>query len=181
MLENLKPDFYLFNITATDPYGNTGNSMVEFFVVNINTEEPVFEVTLINPNGGDVVVKDILPISWVIANPFELETSYDLHFSSDDGTSWNLIIENLESTTYQWNTSLLENSDEYLVKISAKAIYEGKQLVSVDESDSTFIIVHSVESEDLQKFQTPGFTSILVLLSIVCFVFLTKKRMKKWN
>jgi len=180
ILENLRPDFYLFNITATDLYGNTAYTMVEFFVVNIDTEEPVFEVTLINPNGEDVVVKDILPISWVIANPFELETSYDLHFSSDDGKSWNLIINNLEVTSYQWNTSLLENSDEYLVKITANAVYEGKQLISVDESDSTFIIIHSVESEDLQKFQTPGFTSIIVLLSIVCFVFLTKKRMKKW-
>jgi hypothetical protein len=180
LLENLKPDYYIFNITATDVYGNAANNAIEFYIVDINTEEPVFEVTVINPNGGDVVVNDILPISWVIANPFELETTYDLHFSSDGGVSWNLIINNMETTSYQWNTSLLENSDKYLVKVTAKAVFEGKQLLSVDKSDSTFIIINSVETEDLEKFVTPGFTLVMVLLSIVCFAFLTKKRIEKW-
>ncbi|MFX1507495.1 MAG: hypothetical protein ACFFDC_15535, partial [Promethearchaeota archaeon] len=164
VLENLKPGFYVFNLTAIDLYGNRVNDTVEFFIVNINTEEPVFEVTLISPNGGDIVVNDILPISWAIANPFELETTYDIYFSSDNGISWDLIIDNLETTSYQWNTSLLENSEKYLVKITAKTIYEGKQLISEDESDSTFIIIHSIDSEELEKFNTPGFSLIIVLL-----------------
>ncbi|MHA2296790.1 MAG: cadherin repeat domain-containing protein [Candidatus Hodarchaeales archaeon] len=179
LLENLKTGSYILNVTATDLYGNTANEAIKFFIVSINTEEPVFGVTVINPNGGDVVVKEILPISWIIANPFELETSYDLHFSSDGGVSWNLIIDNLETTSYQWNTSLLENSDKYLVKVTAKAVYEGKQLVSEDESDSTFVIVHSVDTEDLEKFESPGYTLVIALLSIVCLAVLSRKRMEK--
>ncbi|MFW9903195.1 MAG: hypothetical protein ACFFFH_02600 [Candidatus Thorarchaeota archaeon] len=181
LLEDLKPGFYFLNLTAIDLYGNRANAAVEFFIVNINTEEPVFEVTLISPNGGDVVVNDILPISWVIANPIELETTYDIYFSSDEGISWDLIIDNLETTSYQWNTSLLENGEKYLVKITAKAIYEGKKLISEDKSDSTFIIIHSIDTEDLEKFNTPGFSLGIVLLSIVCFAVLTKKRMGKWH
>ncbi|MCH8907462.1 MAG: hypothetical protein IH840_10270 [Candidatus Heimdallarchaeota archaeon] len=47
------------------------------------------------------------------------EVLYELYFSSDNGTTWELLASDLTTTTFDWDTTTVSNGD-YLIKVVAK-------------------------------------------------------------
>jgi hypothetical protein len=74
---------------------------------------------LISPSGGELFSEEIY-IQWEPSiDTFGYEVSYTLFYSSDYGNSWNLIIAQLTPNKFLWNISLLNNAENYLIKVLA--------------------------------------------------------------
>lgn len=100
-------------------------------IVNQAQREDILDQTLIwlighdhpdaaitSPNGGETITDPSASISWT-------ETPYggqniaarSLYYSSDAGTSWNLITASPGTSPYTWDTSVLPNGSHYLVRV----------------------------------------------------------------
>ncbi|MBD3314089.1 hypothetical protein GF345_06615 [Candidatus Woesearchaeota archaeon] len=62
------------------------------------------------------------------------DVDYTLHYSDDNGTSWNLLADAAQ-TYYIWDVSSLQKGSEYLVKVTP---YDGSHNATVDEVNGSF-------------------------------------------
>ncbi|MHA2040099.1 MAG: right-handed parallel beta-helix repeat-containing protein, partial [Promethearchaeota archaeon] len=74
---------------------------------------------LITPTGGEVFSEEIY-IQWEPSiDTFGYEVSYTLFYSSNQGISWYSIIAELTPNMFFWNISMLNNAENYLIKVLA--------------------------------------------------------------
>ncbi|MHA2364756.1 MAG: ABC transporter substrate-binding protein [Candidatus Hodarchaeales archaeon] len=96
---------------------------------------------IIYPNGGEVLNETLNQIRWQEAidshHVLDHSVSYDIYYSLDNGSNWNLITSNLTDFNYNWNISSLLNGDNYLVRVIA---YDENGLNITNVSDSVFSI-----------------------------------------
>lgn len=129
------------NLTGTDTTPAT-YSVDTTAKVNLNNRQPM--VTLISPNGGEVVCSGIA-ITWTAADPDGDPLTYTLEYSSDGGSTFSTITTGLTGTcpppgppycTYFWDTNALPSGTNYIVRVSAS---DG-ELTGQDVSNAPFTI-----------------------------------------
>ena len=146
-------DRYLVRATAVDTGGLTGSDRCDaVFSVN-NVPEPP-QVTVNHPNGGEVLA-DTVTIVWAATDPDPGETALlivYLEVSDDGGTGWAVIDSGLTNDgTYLWNISGVEESDQYLVRVT---VTDTTGLSDADSSDAVFTIITS-EDDWTERFPDP--------------------------
>jgi uncharacterized membrane protein len=92
-------------------------------------------VEVLTPNGGELV-NGTYSVTWTTDDFDEDSLTSTLYYSSDGGTSWNLIGSAGGNTTYSWDTTTVPNSAEYLLRVE---VSDG-DLTAQDESDAVFEI-----------------------------------------
>ncbi|PWI47172.1 hypothetical protein CEE45_13225 [Candidatus Heimdallarchaeota archaeon B3_Heim] len=79
---------------------------------------------LYSPMGKEIFSKEIT-IRWEPSfDTFRHDIAYSLYYSSDRGTSWNSISDQIMSNTYLWNISSLINGQNYMIKVVASCSEE---------------------------------------------------------
>jgi len=91
-------------------------------------------VTVLTPNGGEVW-DDVHNITWHAWDNNTDETlTYDVLFSSDSGSSFQLLTSGLTETWFEWNTSEFQKQNSFLIEVRVQdGIY-----TNFDRSDSVF-------------------------------------------
>ncbi|MFX0087605.1 MAG: right-handed parallel beta-helix repeat-containing protein [Candidatus Hodarchaeota archaeon] len=94
-------------------------------------------LSVLYPNGGEIIYGSVT-IEWVLPKDnLNHEIIYYISYSSDSGTTWNMIVGGVVWTSLVWDTAILSNGGNYLVKVEARC---SEGLMIVDTSDSTFEI-----------------------------------------
>jgi len=99
---------------------------------------------LYSPNGGEIILGGE---EYIITWSGSLLPQYmDIEFSSDSGTTWSYIIQNLSTINFSYNwTAPMINSEKCLLRI-------GNYPCDVDRSDSCFIITNPVNVVGQKNF-----------------------------
>ena len=106
-------EFYFYTV---DTSGNANASAVRTFETQDLTPP---SVQVITPEEGDYV-GGIYTIKWNATDAVG-GLKVTLKYSPNNGQTWHLIASNLENTgEHEWNTTDLEDGDEYLIEVSAK-------------------------------------------------------------
>ncbi len=104
---------------------------------------PAVHVT--NPDGGETVTGSHV-IHWTITEPNLDSTISTVSYSDDGGSTWHVLASGLTETSYTWDTTGLDDSAEFLIRVVA----EDYALAGVDTSDAVFIVDnHGPEIENL--------------------------------
>ncbi|MHA2211712.1 MAG: right-handed parallel beta-helix repeat-containing protein, partial [Candidatus Thorarchaeota archaeon] len=127
---------YLVKVAAICSEGLTVEDVSDS-VFTIERNHIVSTPTIITPNGAEVVNGSIL-IQWADSSDLrEHDVNYTLYYSDDGGESWFEIVSDLTESEYLWNTTLLSDGSDYLIKVVAIC----EQSVSAEDiSDGTFTI-----------------------------------------
>ncbi|MFW9768776.1 MAG: hypothetical protein ACFFF9_09700 [Candidatus Thorarchaeota archaeon] len=114
---------------------------------------PMVEVT--DPNGGEVLSGMVL-VNWTAVDYDSDPLTFDVYYSDNNGGDWSLLASGLNTMQYEWNTTLHDDGDQYLIRVS---VSDGV-LGSTDDSDAVFELDNYVGG--------PGITlDPLVLIAIV--------------
>ncbi len=125
-------------------------------------------VSLTYPNGGEVV-NNTITISWTAFDPnHDPIVGYDLLYSNDSGSSWYPIVTGIMGTSFVWNTTVVPNGDNYLIRIAAFD-YE---LVGIDDSDAVFSIDNPLPPPPLPPLPWWWWIVVLIVAIIIVIVIL---------
>lgn len=112
---------------------------------------PSVEVTA--PNGGEVL-SGIVLVNWT-ADDFDSDPlTFDVYYSDNNGSDWNLLESGLTGLQYSWNTTQHDDGDTYLIRVE---VSDGT-LIAMDDSDSAF---------ELDNYGAPGFVLDPLLIAII--------------
>jgi hypothetical protein len=120
----------------------------DIFVANIfnwlaENRAPIVHV--VNPDGGEVITGSHV-IHWTITEPNLDSTISTVSYSDDGGSTWHVLASGLTGTSYTWNTTGLDDSAEFLIRVVA----EDYALTGVDTSNAVFTVDnHGPEIENL--------------------------------
>lgn len=166
--------------TKTDPDGDTFYTLFDsdnaVFLANafywlIENRAPIVEV--IFPNGGEVLNATEI-VEWTAVDPNRDALTFEVYYSDNNGSDWTLLAGDLTGFTFEWNTTLHDDGDSYMIRVVA---FDG-YLESSDDSDGPF---------ELDNFEEgPGITvDPMVLLAVgvgvvalVIIIMLLNKRGK---
>ena len=99
---------------------------------------------VLSPNGGEIIDESIR-VSWTAASDsWGHDVTYSVSYSSNGGGEWTEIVADLQNTYYDWNTTLLSEGSNYLIKVVAEC---SGGLLSEDVSDDAFTIVRHILSQ----------------------------------
>ncbi|HAU32371.1 MAG TPA: hypothetical protein DCW46_09020 [Desulfotomaculum sp.] len=138
-LTGLPKGTYQLRAVATDLCGKTAQSTITI------TMDLRPEVTLISPNGGEIICPTGTNINWTADDPNGDSLTYTLFYSGDGGVSFTQIVSGLTGTcpppgppycSYMWDTSALPSGSNYLIKVVAS---DGV-LEAEDVSDGPFAL-----------------------------------------
>ncbi|MHA1452860.1 MAG: right-handed parallel beta-helix repeat-containing protein, partial [Promethearchaeota archaeon] len=106
------------------------------------------------PN-GDVFVQGIVNITWGAASDtFGHEINYSLHYSLNNGSSWDLIQDNLDDVYHLWDTTGITVNELTLITVTAHCVIEDDW--TTDTSDSTFFITNVPHTISKPSIITPS-------------------------
>ncbi|MBE0526351.1 MAG: hypothetical protein IH631_05375, partial [Candidatus Thorarchaeota archaeon] len=88
-----------------------------------------------SPNGGETVAGEIA-VSWTGGDLDDDALTYSVFYSDDLGGSWTSIGNGLSDTEVQWNTTLVDNGQDYLIRVVAS---DGEFTIE-DISDGNFTV-----------------------------------------
>ncbi|MBN1424180.1 hypothetical protein JXA88_06465, partial [Candidatus Fermentibacteria bacterium] len=149
-----QPDSFLWNISglaegtqyalraiARDPSSFADTALVQPFTIN-RPDTP--SVTVIQPNGGEVIL-GLYMVKWRATDPDSLygEPNLSLRidgwYSPNAGASWQPMVwdSNLNDGQEQWDTSNLDDGEEYLVRLR---VTDPRGLWAEDTSNGVFTI-----------------------------------------
>jgi len=138
---------------------------------------PSVEVTF--PNGGETL-NATETITWTAVDFDSDLLHYDVLYSANGGSTWTSLATGLTATTYDWNTTLVADGEQYLVRVVAS---DGVT-TGADVSDAVFAIDNIPET-------TPGGGGIpldptllaiiagVAIVAIILIVIVMKKRGSK--
>lgn len=94
-------------------------------------------VQLLSPNGGENwSASGAYQITWTASDADGDALSYTLHYSPDNGVTWQTIVTNIHDTTYSINAALLAGSEQALIRVVAS---DGLNTAS-DTTNATFTV-----------------------------------------
>jgi hypothetical protein len=173
--------------TESDGFPLLYDSDNPIFVANIFkwlAENRAASVEVVSPNGGEVL-SGTVTVSWTAADPNQDVLTFDVFYSDDDGSSWNEVVLGTTETTSQWDTSLVDDGTDYLIRVVAS---DG-ELDSEDVSDGTFTVDNSVSTTTPTTPTTNtgpgdgGTTTILIIIIaagsgviIIIIIIITKRK-----
>jgi hypothetical protein len=141
----LYPDAHVIPLTGTwdTPYlvnasgNNTDNHPWVYPNGFIDSVPP--EVTVLYPNGGEVVFGEIA-IQWTAFDNLttNLNGTIDIEYSANNGSSWIVLASQQDNTgIYLWNTTTVPDGNKYLIKVNATDEFFN---TGSDSSNATFSI-----------------------------------------
>ncbi|MEO5617313.1 MAG: S8 family serine peptidase [Candidatus Eisenbacteria bacterium] len=76
------------------------------------------DVTVVSPNGGEVIAANSIPISWT-ETPYGGATiiGRSIRYSTDGGRSWQLVTSNAGPSPYVWDVSSFGNGNTFRVRV----------------------------------------------------------------
>ncbi len=124
---------YRIRVIAYCSIGSTSEDASEYaFTVSSGFSPPTFV-----PPSSQTVLRGITTVRWLPPEELsELNLSYSVFYSPDNGTTWNMIA-NSTTASYAWDTSTMRDGSEYKIKIEMKT--PGGLIVELI-SDDTFTI-----------------------------------------
>jgi PKD repeat protein len=144
-----------YNATITITAAGATNSPVSI-PVTLTINAPTTALTLVSPNGGEVIPSgSTYTIQW---NAPPTAVKFTLKYSINNGSKWKLIAKNRTGTSYNWTVPVQKNNKKNcLVKVIS--FNSSGTKVGEDISDSTFTIeVVKVTSPDGGETLTSGNT-----------------------
>jgi len=93
------------------------------------------KVEVIFPNGGEIL-NGTETITWTAVDYDSDPMDVSLYYSDNGGSSWTLLESGLVTSSYEWNTSLVADGDQYMIRVDAS---DGLH-TSSDTSDAVFAI-----------------------------------------
>ena len=125
------------DVLNEDPFPLTqpANASVFHFLTSIR---------VLYPNGGESIT-DSVTIQWTPSHDSENHAiNYSIYVSHNSGNDWELLVENLTTTQYEWNTTSELKSSHYLVRVIAEC---SEGLSVMDETDGEFSLIPHTLSE----------------------------------
>jgi parallel beta-helix repeat protein len=134
---------YLIKVVAICTDGLTvvdiSNDVFTITTVPHDLTNPV----ITSPNGGEIL-NGTIQIQWNASeDSLNHLVTYSIYFSFDNGITWFELVSNLTSNTYTWNTSIVADGSNYLIKVKAICL-EG--LISEDISDGVFTVQNIISN-----------------------------------
>jgi hypothetical protein len=149
-LSGCNTEYYALTKATNDRYSKQNtieNNKKDDFKQNHNLSS----LQLIYPKGGETL-KGVCRIIWTEVNDSSGHSvSYQVFYSSDYGKIWIELTSNIYTFTCEWNTTLLENNDSYMVMVRASCIEGGSTSVNSG-------------SFSIQNTATPSNTMLAVIL-----------------
>jgi hypothetical protein len=93
-------------------------------------------ITVTAPNGGETLSGATNTLTWTATDPNKDTITYDIFYSDDNGGSWNPLAADHPSTSINFDTTILPDGAQYLIRVVARD-YE---LSGQDESDAVFVV-----------------------------------------
>ncbi len=161
----------VYNITAYVVINNDESSIINNkLTLLVQVSDPPF-VTLTNPNNGGVL-SGVIQIQWTATGWETDDLLYSLFLV--DGEVLTIIATDLSSTSFYWNTTVVPNGSDYILKITAT---DGVSEYS-DESDVPFEINNIIPIPTTTKQSTIS-QIIILALPLVITIFQFRKRRKR--
>ncbi|TFG28462.1 hypothetical protein EU528_11145 [Candidatus Thorarchaeota archaeon] len=151
-----------------DGYGNMLDSDNDVFLNNAfiwltANRAPGVEVS--SPNGGETVDGEIT-VSWTGVDLDDDALTYSVFYSDNLGGTWTSLGTGLSVTEVQWNTTLVANGQEYLIRVIAS---DGEFTVD-DVSDGNFTVDNPSATTTPTGTGIPIDTTTIIIIIIVAGV-----------
>ncbi|MFX0086131.1 MAG: NosD domain-containing protein [Candidatus Hodarchaeota archaeon] len=141
-----------------------GNTEINPSITPNHLSRPV----ILFPNWGETLISKVL-IDWIPAkDSLGHHVEYNIYYSSDNGTAWNLLASELNTTNYHWDLQNISLGSTYLIKIVA---FDSYGFYAMDISDHPFTILSPPSPPSTLPFR---FVTLLMLFSIL--IILIKKK-----
>ena len=135
-------------------------------------------VTVTFPNGGEIL-NGTQTITWTAVDYDSDPLVFSLSYSEDGGSHWNSLVSGLTSTSYDWNTSLYEDGEEYLIRVTASdgVLTGSDQSNAVFELDNIADITTGGEFYiDPAQLAIIGAVVLVIIIIIVAVVMMKRKK-----
>lgn len=97
-------------------------------------------VTLLSPNGGEVLDQPEVSVSWTSDDPDGDLLTFALQYSKDDGATWELVAQNIEGSSIELDSLNVSRTDAGRFRVLANdGIHTGS-----DESDAPFTVPNRI-------------------------------------
>jgi hypothetical protein len=106
-------------------------------------------VTVLFPNGGDALSGSVATIRWAASDPDGDPLNYVVQYSVDGGMTWQTLVTDLNSTSYDLDLNALPGTSQGLVRVLATDGFYTAQ----DQSDSTFSVNSHLPQARIQSPQ----------------------------
>ena len=111
----------------------------DYYPITISTTAPIHLLSspsIFFPNKGEILFGTIV-IEWApTVDAFDHNISYSVFFSDNNGISWDLLIQNLSSTNFSWDTTNIIDSFNCLIKVVVTCS-EGSSVEDISDSTVT--------------------------------------------
>jgi parallel beta-helix repeat protein len=94
--------------------------------------------SIIFPSGGETFNRTVTAQWGLVNDPHNHSVTYAVYYSTDNGSTWILLVSGSTPTTYVWNTSTVVNGNNYQLKVVAKC----SQGVITQAISATFTIIN---------------------------------------
>ena len=91
-------------------------------------------IEVIHPNGGEVITNDNFEVSWNSSDMDGDEIFHTILYSSDNGGTWNSLVNNITAKTYSINSINIQGSQNALIRVIASDGLNSSE----DQSNSPF-------------------------------------------
>ncbi|MFX0016623.1 MAG: right-handed parallel beta-helix repeat-containing protein [Candidatus Hermodarchaeota archaeon] len=138
----------LLKIQAVDSIGFVAKTVsTESFLI-ANTPHRLSSPSITSPSQDDTLTAQI-DISWIpVMDTWNHEVCYSLYYSADNGTTWIQLGTELTTTSYSWDTTIVTDGTEYLIKVNASCT-DG--LVVEDILEGTFNVHNEISTPTISS------------------------------
>ena len=149
--------------------------------------------TITNPTQGETI-SGTVSVQWTVAgDSLGHVVTYDVYYSADGGTTWNIMANGLSATSHTWDTSTVADGTNYRIKVLANCSHGLTTEVilgifSIDNSIPTTTMESTTEKVETISSAKPSsepkdgasttFPSEMLILTIITVV-IVKRRKKK--
>ena len=117
-----------------------------------DTSDDTFIVHYLSPpsiSTPSQTLKGVITLEWSASvDSLNQNITYSVHYSSDTGNNWNLLVSGLTVTSYDWNTTAVSDGRYYKIKVvassdglSSENILYGLLTIDNIPTDNTFLII----------------------------------------
>lgn len=102
-------------------------------------------VTVLSPNGGELFTDDTFPVHWTASDPDADPLVFQVQFSPDNGTTWQVIARDVTDTAIELDRGAIPGARQGLVRVWAS---DGIHTAS-DASDASFTAANHVPQVEI--------------------------------
>jgi len=126
---------YVAGTTRVEILGPAGGILTS---VNAGANPP--QVTVVSPNGGEVLSGDQIVVSWTASDPDGDPLTFNVQYSPDNGATWEMVAQNLTGNSATLDAANFVAGGQGRVRVWASDGIHS----AYDESDATFTIPNRV-------------------------------------